>query len=186
MWDTSVIYLRKTIELGKDVSEEFVKNLYIRMSHDDDATIYINGRKVVEAAGYTPVYENYPVSSELVRKSILENKKIVIGVCCKQVLGEQYVDVGLGTVAEDIISGVLSQREDASSGLTYDRFLRSIVLKNTAGLDKPVCSIYDMNGSLVLNSKVTNDRVNVSSLEQGLYVAVVGNMKCKFALSFLE
>lgn len=186
MWDTSVIYLRKTIELGKDVSEEFVKNLYIRMSHDDDATIYINGRKVVEAAGYTPVYENYPVSSELVRKSILENKKIVIGVCCKQVLGEQYVDVGLGTVAEDIISGVLSQREEASSGLTYDRFLRSIVLKNTAGLDKPVCSIYDMNGSLVLNSKVTNDRVNVSSLEQGLYVAVVGNMKCKFALSFLE
>lgn len=186
LWDTSVIYLRKTIDLGKDVSEEFVKNLFIRMSHDDDVTIYINGRKAVEVVGYTPSYEDYPITSELVRKSILENKKMVIGVCCKQYSGEQYIDVGVGTTSGDIISGIFSQKENAASGLAYNRALQSIIVENTTGLDNPICRVYDISGSLVLHSKLANNRVSLSSLDQGFYVAVVGDMACKFTLSSLE
>jgi hypothetical protein len=89
VWSSSEIWLRKTFEL----SATKFKNLRLRMHHDEDVEVYINGVLACKAAGYTTAYQEFPISKDAL--ATLKRGKNVMAVYCNQTTGGQYVDVGL-------------------------------------------------------------------------------------------
>ncbi len=88
-WDTKEIWARRDFELK---STE-VENLWLRIHHDEDAEIYLNGEKIAETHGYTTRYILIPAKEGA--KSLLREGKNVLAVHCRQTGGGQYIDVGL-------------------------------------------------------------------------------------------
>jgi beta-galactosidase/beta-glucuronidase len=83
-WNTSNIWLRRTFEV-KDGSGD----LWLKVHHDEDAVVYLNGREIARLEGYVGSYQfkNIP-------DGILRPGKNVLAISCKQTNGGQYVDAG--------------------------------------------------------------------------------------------
>jgi beta-galactosidase/beta-glucuronidase len=87
-WKSPDIWLRRTFDL-KEVPKGEVM---LRMHHDEDADVYINGVLALRATGFTTDYEAFPLT-EAGRKALKAGKN-VIAVHCHQTGGGQYIDVG--------------------------------------------------------------------------------------------
>ncbi len=86
-WSTSEIWVRRSFEL---------KNLplgksYLRLHHDEDCVVYINGTEVARLNGYATNYFNLALAST----GALAQGKNVIAIHCRQTGGGQYIDAGL-------------------------------------------------------------------------------------------
>jgi hypothetical protein len=91
-WNTKDIWLRRTFELtSTDVDE-----LSLRVHHDEDAEIYINGKLVNSLRRFSTEYGPAAVASEV--KSALKTGTNVLAVHCKQTGGGQYIDVGVNEI----------------------------------------------------------------------------------------
>jgi hypothetical protein len=88
-WKTADLWLRREIEMpeGKFTSPQ------LRIHHDEDVEVYINGTLACKLKGYQSEYEERPMTPE--GKAALKPGKNLIAVHCRQTGGGQYVDVGL-------------------------------------------------------------------------------------------
>jgi len=89
-WKTSVIWLRRTIELP----EGPFAGLHLRIHHDEDAEVYLNGVLAAKVSGFVTEYQEIPISAAA--RAALKPGKNLLAVHCKQTKGGQYIDVGLG------------------------------------------------------------------------------------------
>jgi hypothetical protein len=87
-WSTPEIWLRRVVELPDKLG-----GALIRVHHDEDCEIFINGVLAATATGYTTGYSE----TELTKagQQALKPGKNLIAVHCKQTGGGQYIDVGL-------------------------------------------------------------------------------------------
>jgi len=85
-WASSDIWLRREF----DWAAGDVQNLHLRICHDEDAVVYINGRLAAKRTGYVSDYREIPIKSGLFSKG-----KNVMAVHCHQTSGGQYIDVGV-------------------------------------------------------------------------------------------
>ncbi len=88
-WDTPDIWMRRTIELP----EGPFTGLYLRIHHDEDAEVYLNGVLAGKVRGFVTDY--YEVAIRPEARATLKPGKNLLAVHCKQTGGGQYVDVGL-------------------------------------------------------------------------------------------
>ena len=88
-WRTPDIWLRREFTLP----EGKWSNLALRMHHDEDAEVYINGILGGTAIGYTTDYDVMPLTPD--GQASLKMGTNVIAVHCHQTQGGQYIDVGL-------------------------------------------------------------------------------------------
>ena len=95
-WNTAEIWLRRTFDLK---SLEF-KNLQLRIHHNEDADIFINGQRVSRIEGYQSEYLNHPIQLSHHNKPILKTGTNTLAIHCHQSTGGQYIDVGLVDVLE--------------------------------------------------------------------------------------
>lgn len=91
-WDGKNIWLRRTFQLDEIPSGE----LYLKIHHDEDAEIYINGELVSKRRGYRGGYGLVPLDK--LGDSPLREGKNHVAVHCRQTNGGQFVDVGLVVV----------------------------------------------------------------------------------------
>jgi len=89
-WKTADIWLRGVWELKEQPRGE----LWLRIHHDEDAEVYLNGILAARLTGYTTDYVEIPLS-ESARQALRPGKNIV-AVHCRQTRGGQYIDLGLG------------------------------------------------------------------------------------------
>lgn len=87
-WDTGDIWLRYSGDLPETVSEAVV-----RLYHDEDVEVYINGTRIIEFTGFFPSYQNHVLGTDA--KAALVRGRNVIAVHCHQTVGGQFVDLGL-------------------------------------------------------------------------------------------
>ena len=88
-WKTPDIWIRRTFEL-----KEFPKGeVWLRMHHDEDAEVYINGVLAARVNGYTTNYVEVPLT-DAGQKAIKAGAN-VITIHCHQTGGGQYIDVGI-------------------------------------------------------------------------------------------
>jgi hypothetical protein len=92
-WATPDIWLRRTIELPEPLPE----HLAIRMHHDEDAEVYVNGTLVLRLTEYTVEYEATELDAAA-RKALRAGRNVV-AVHCHQTVGGQYIDLGFDAVA---------------------------------------------------------------------------------------
>ena len=87
-WDTGDIWLRRTFTYdGGDLADP-----QLRIHHDENATVYLNGTKVAEVPGYSGSYSDLPLD---LPAGLLKKGQNVLAVHCHQTEGGQYIDVGL-------------------------------------------------------------------------------------------
>ena len=88
-WNTQDIWLRRTFDLPAG----FPPRLALRIHHDEDADVYLNGQSVLQRRGYTTAYETEEIAS-----SALQPGRNVIAIHCRQTDGGQYIDAGLDAI----------------------------------------------------------------------------------------
>ena len=91
-WKANDIWLRRTFFLN-----ELAGDVFLRVHHDEDAEIYINGQIVASPKGYTTKYIEIPLPKA---HEILHSGDNTLAVHCKQTQGGQYIDVGIVGIIE--------------------------------------------------------------------------------------
>ena len=94
-WKTDDIWLRRDFEWS---NEKPLHELGLRIHHDEDTNVYLNGVLIGTASGYSTSYQDRALD-EASTKAIKPGKN-VLAVHCHQTGGGQYIDVGLVDVEE--------------------------------------------------------------------------------------
>ena len=92
-WRTGDIWLRRQFELSNLPSAE----VSLRIHHDDDVEIYINGVLAYKSGGASSDYDDYEITPE--GRGALKQGQNIIAVHCHQRGGGQYIDVGMTDLA---------------------------------------------------------------------------------------
>ena len=88
-WNSSEIWLRRSFELP-ELGE--LHGPELRIHHDEDVTLYLNGQRLTQLRGYTTGYIDLPLASLFKH---LRQGRNVLALHCKQTGGGQYIDVGI-------------------------------------------------------------------------------------------
>ena len=88
VWNTPDIWLVREFDV---TAVQLKIPAFVRMIHDEDATVYINGAEACKTRGFISNYNDFPVSPD-VQKVIREGKNTV-AVHCHQTSGGQGIDV---------------------------------------------------------------------------------------------
>jgi hypothetical protein len=88
-WNSSDIWLRREFTLDPASAT----NLQLLIHHDEDADVYLNGRRIQQLRGYTTSYDLVPLDRNAA--AALKQGRNVLAVHCHQTGGGQYIDVGL-------------------------------------------------------------------------------------------
>ncbi|MFA7369499.1 MAG: hypothetical protein WC334_07635, partial [Kiritimatiellales bacterium] len=65
----------------------------LRVYHDEDAEIYLNGKPAASFTGFSTDYVDVPVAPEAA--AALKPGPLTIAIHCQQTIGGQYMDAGL-------------------------------------------------------------------------------------------
>jgi uncharacterized protein DUF4380/cellulase (glycosyl hydrolase family 5) len=89
-WTTPDIWLRTTIDVTDPVDFEVAA---IRVKHDEDVELYVNGKAVFTVAWYNTQWETFDVTESL--RSAIKPGPNLVAVHVHQTAGGQYIDLGL-------------------------------------------------------------------------------------------
>ncbi|MDG1139310.1 MAG: PSD1 and planctomycete cytochrome C domain-containing protein [Opitutales bacterium] len=87
-WKTKNIWLRHKFGLS-----ELPKSLFLSFHHDEDITVFLNGRQVLHRTGYSTFYQTEDVTKSAI--SALQTGQNVLAVHVKQTIGGQFFDLAL-------------------------------------------------------------------------------------------
>lgn len=96
LWETADIWMRRSVEATQEHA------LYkLTFAHDDRITVYVNGRQVLAADGFSSGYrEKFLTAEELG----LKPGPNTLAVHCANVGGPQYADIGIYGLGADPVS----------------------------------------------------------------------------------
>lgn len=89
-WTSDEIWLRRDFELS---AEDLEKPLQIRMYHDNDAEVFLNGVPILKRPGHVENYELFDLDEKA--RAALEVGRNTLAVHCRQAEGGQFVDAGI-------------------------------------------------------------------------------------------
>ncbi len=90
-WDSQNIWIRRKFEVSHIPESHHA--MALRIHHDEDAVIYINGIEAARLNGWTTGYQEVPVSQ--IAAQSLRIGKNVLAIHCRQTGGGQFIDAGL-------------------------------------------------------------------------------------------
>jgi putative heme-binding domain-containing protein len=92
-WRTRDIWLRREFIVSTNTARASVHSVALRLHHDEDTVVYLNGVEAARLPRWTPGYIETPISAEAART--LRAGRNVIAIHCRQNSGGQYIDAGL-------------------------------------------------------------------------------------------
>jgi hypothetical protein len=87
-WDSADVWLRRAFEVAAIPAKPV-----LRLHHDEDAEVYVNGVLAAKVTGFVSEYEDVDLTAE--GKAALKQGRNVIAVHCHQTRGGQFIDVGI-------------------------------------------------------------------------------------------
>lgn len=93
-WTTADIWLRREFHLD----ELPAGNLWLRIYHDEDAEVYLNGVPAATCTGYVVSHILVPATPE--SRAALRKGRNTLAVHCHQTAGGQGIDVGLSVLKQ--------------------------------------------------------------------------------------
>lgn len=95
-WSTPEIWIRRAFE--PQGAGDGPGQLKLRLHHDEDAEVYLNGQLLARVTGYTTGYRLLSIDEKA--RSALRPGRNTLAARCKQTAGGQYLDLGLVRVVE--------------------------------------------------------------------------------------
>jgi hypothetical protein len=92
-WGSRDIWLRRVFDLNVAPDRFSRTNLALRLHHDEDADIYLNGKLISRLSGFTTQYTDVPFNDEGFNS--IHVGRNTLAVHCRQSVGGQYIDVGI-------------------------------------------------------------------------------------------
>jgi hypothetical protein len=90
-WRTNDIWIRRSFALEKDIAAG--SEVSLRIHHDEDAEVYINGIEVARLNRWTTGYTEVPLSPDGI--AAIKLGRNTLAVHCHQNVGGQFVDCGI-------------------------------------------------------------------------------------------
>ncbi|NTS39863.1 DUF4965 domain-containing protein [Flavisolibacter sp. BT320] len=87
LWKSSAIWVRRSFTLANPAS---INELYLKLNHDDNIVVFLNGENVYETKGWTNRFHYFPLD-----KSKLKKGQNVIAIQLANTAGGRYLDFGL-------------------------------------------------------------------------------------------
>ena len=87
-WHSSDIWLRRDFRF-----DTIPGKLTLKIHHDEDAEIYLNGKQIKTFKGFLKQYAEIDVTDECL--DVLQTGRNTLAIHCKQTGGGQYIDAGL-------------------------------------------------------------------------------------------
>ena len=79
---------------------ELPKSLFLSFHHDEDITVFLNGRQILHRTGYSTYYQTEDVTKSAI--SALQTGQNVLAVHVKQTIGGQFFDLSLRGFAKPV------------------------------------------------------------------------------------
>ncbi|MBC3540030.1 glutaminase domain-containing protein [Rufibacter sediminis] len=89
LWESSNLWVRRTFSLDDAGTE----NLYLKLSHDDNVEVYLNGEEVYRLSGWTHKYEYIPLPAAIAKK--LKKEGNVLAIHVANTAGGRWLDAGI-------------------------------------------------------------------------------------------
>ena len=89
-WNSDDLYFRRTF----DIDNVSATKKYLKLNHDDNVVVYLNGKIIYKKNGWVSDYIYVPIEG-----GILKTGKNVLAIHCKNTAGGRHLDAGL--VEED-------------------------------------------------------------------------------------
>lgn len=108
LWKSKDIWTRRTFNLSDITAEE----LYLKLNHDDNVDVYLNGEKIYSHVGWVHKYIYLPISNEAKKK--LVKGKNVLAIHVVNTAGGAWLDAGIVKESKNVSSKLLLQAEQKS------------------------------------------------------------------------
>lgn len=86
-WNSGDIWVRRSVEVTAAIKGQPI----LRIFHDEDAVVFLNGEKIADLKGHTGGYVDLPIS----KPELLKAGRNVIAIHCHQTKGGQFIDAGI-------------------------------------------------------------------------------------------
>ncbi len=106
MWKSHDIWVRRTFDV---TNPESVNELYLKLNHDDNINLYLNGKKIYTKVGWTSNFQYIALSDS--DKRALKKGKNVIAIHLVNTAGGRYLDFGLSNKLKDESGAVQLARQ---------------------------------------------------------------------------
>lgn len=90
-WLSHDLWVRRTF----DINDKNFDKLFLKINHDDNADVYLNGTKIYSVVGWVSKFKYVPLTAEIKQKLKAKNNLIAIHVV--NTAGGAWLDVGLYT-----------------------------------------------------------------------------------------
>ena len=187
VWDTRNIWLRRTFTLPETIG---IEKLVLKVHHDEDCQIYINGVLALSLTGFTGEYDFYELSPEAQSALVLGGEN-TLAVTCRDTWGGQYIDVGLFSFRMGETTAMKNIKKKGYSIYPNPVDNGELIIDNTQlHEDNVELSIVDLAGKAVANYQLSNVNyplaMNVSPIPAGMYLLKIGNKSENEALKFYK
>ncbi|MFT3702893.1 MAG: DUF4965 domain-containing protein [Agriterribacter sp.] len=150
IWETPDIWVRRSFMLN-DIN---VKNLLLKLQHDDNAEVYLNGEKIYEHVGWLNKINYFPIEESIARK--LVKGKNVLAFHVANTAGGAWLDAGIVTEAKQSATSALQKAVQKSVSVSATQteyvftcgavdvtltFTSPLLIKNLDLLARPVSYI---------------------------------------------
>lgn len=129
LWTTRDVWMRRTFTLN-DLA---IDRLILKVQHDDDVEVYLNGEKVYTSPGASNGFKFVPLKDKF--KDKLVKGKNLLALHCTNTGGDAWLDVGLVNEVKAKPTGVLLAKQKAvtmnATQTTYDFECVGVDLKVT-------------------------------------------------------
>jgi hypothetical protein len=183
-WETNNIWLRRTFTLPADALES--DSLVLRLHHDEDCWVYINGVQALNLTGYTGNYAFYRIS-QAAQKALIPGGENILAVRCRQTSGGQYIDLGI----YGMILSTTTAKPTVENGKETACRIYPNPAKNRLNIEREhdateIKGIYDITGRLVIEPNPYVNGVDISGLPEGMYLLRLESGNLHDVLTFIK
>ncbi len=105
LWNSKDIWIRRTFTYAN----QDINKLVLKLWHDDNIEVYLNGDEVYNYTGWTSDYKYIPLKDKF--KNRLKNGQNVIAIHCANTAGGSWLDVGLVDEVKETANDVLLAKQ---------------------------------------------------------------------------
>ncbi|WP_073403019.1 glutaminase family protein [Mucilaginibacter sp. OK098] len=156
LWTSKEVWVRRVFTYSKTT----INKLYLKLHHDDDAEVFLNGEKIYSASGANGDLQYFPLSDDVVSK--LKEGENVLAMHCTNTGGAAWLDVGLADEIKPTEHAELKVAKQTGVKLNATQTIYNFKCGNT-GLQLTFTSPLLMNDLSILSRPVSYISYKVKS-----------------------